>query len=434
MLWAMGSKGPGLPEKETKIGPNGETLPDGITWLPSGAYRWRVRVTYPDGTSDRLNKTARTKTAAVKARAKAKQEAEEGRRPVDSSLTIGEMVSEYMKGKEATWAPRTVWHNADMFQRHILPVLGHKRAAGVTPPDLRAYWESRKAAGLNESGQRHLYALLNGAYRRYIGDGILRDNPAAHARPAPPKRSGKLKAFQPEEADAFLAAALQDRWALPLAFMALTGMRIGEAVALRWHDITEDPKRPGVFLADVNKTRSEFKGKPYEGKPKTAAAERVFDLPPLALAIVQDMRRRVQIEAAAHGKGVGEYVFPSVSGEPMRHDTLRAVMERTCDRAGVPRLGPHGLRHTAASLALANGADVAAVSAALGHAQISTTLNIYRTPFERERRSVWVDMAAHALQAAKAEGAAEDPRPAKTESAAPKLRPKRRKGGPRHKK
>ena len=81
-----------------------------------------------------------------------------------------------------------------------------------------------------------------------------------------------MKAFTPEEAALFFAAALEDRWALPLAFMVLTGLRIGECVALTWSDVGTD--RAGGPVIKVNKSRTEARGKRYEGAPKTAAGVR----------------------------------------------------------------------------------------------------------------------------------------------------------------
>ena len=392
--------------------------------------RWRVRVKYPDGTSARPSGTARNVTAARKAVEAAKAEAEAGRRPLALALTVGEMVTEYMGAKRARWADRTSWNNDALYRRHVLPHLGGKRAAGIQPKDLRLYFETLQAGGLGDSGQRQVHVLLSGAYKRAIGDGLLRDNPAAYARPVKAARgAAKVKAFTPEELGRFITAALGDRWALPLAFLAMTGLRIGEALALTWEDYGEDPKEKGAYSVTVSKTRSEFEGKAYTGLPKTAAGVRGVALGVDGVALVEDMRRRVLLEAGAHGNGVGPYIFPSVDGRPMRQDTARAVMRRTCERAGVPLLSPHALRHSVATYHLAAGRDAVTVAAHLGHAQTSTTLNIYGHALPDNLRSMTLDRAALA-------GPAKEERPPQTASGpvpAPSAPvPRRpRKGGPR---
>ncbi|WP_420597026.1 tyrosine-type recombinase/integrase [Deinococcus sp.] len=365
-----------------------------IEQLPSGRYRWRVRVTYPDGTKERQAGTVRTKTEAQQAITKALQEAVAGQRPVTKSLTVGEMVREHMAAMRPTWAQRTYLNNLYLFEHYILPGLADKKAAGIQPKDLRAHFEKLGESGLGVSGQKQVRSLLSGAYKRAVGDGVLRENPTAYARPVATRQAAKVKAFTPDEAGRFFASALEDRWALPLAFMAVTGLRIGEAVALTWEDVGTD--RAGLPVVMVNKTRSEFQGQPYDGKPKTAAGVRAVPLSTDAAAIVEDMRRRVTVEADAHGKAVGplSYVFPSpLTGEAMAHDSLRNIMERTCRRAGLPLLSPHKLRHTFASMNLALGLPVGDVSAVMGHASTAVTMNFYQTSYEVGRRAVALNLS-----------------------------------------
>ncbi|WP_019588279.1 tyrosine-type recombinase/integrase [Deinococcus apachensis] len=416
-----------------------------IEELPSGRFRWRVWVTYPDGTRERRQGTVRTKTEAQRAIITAQKEAQEGVRPVSDRLTVGEMVTEYMAAKAGSWAPRTLWNNEKLYQRHVSPHLAHLKAAGVTPRALRAYFEGLNekrpdpATGktrppLGDSAQRQIHVLLTGAYKRAIGDGLLRENPAQHARPVKAAKAGlaKVKAFTPEELGRFIGAALEDRWALPLAFLAYTGLRIGEALALTWADLQEDTKAPGVSFVTVSKTRSEFEGKAYTGKPKTAAGVRRVYLPGEARQIVEDMRRRVGIEARAsgyQGEGLAPHapIFPSVDGRPMRQDTARHTMRRTCETAGVPLLSPHALRHSVATFHLSQGRDVVTVAAHLGHAQTSTTLNTYAHALPDRLRGMTLDLATLRGETAKEEGQAE----AAVPRLARKLGGRGRKGGPR---
>lgn len=211
------------------------------------------------------------------------------------------------------------------------------------------------------------------------------------------KKQRTKKAFTPEEARKFYAAALEDRWALPLPFMLLTGVRIGEAVALIWDDVNIEKDDLKAVYVLVNKTRSEHQGHVYENSHNTAAANRKVYLSEDAQELMKQVKERAILEAEGHGNGVGRFLFPSPrSGQPMKHDTLRGVMERICQVAGIPRLTPHGLRHSFTSLMHAQGGTLTSISAHLGHAQISTTLNIYRTVFDSERRGVTLNLSGQA--------------------------------------
>ena len=449
-LWGMTAKGEG--RARGRQGWHAGTIEE----LPSGRFRWRVRVKYPDGTHARVGGTVRTRTEAQKAIIQAQKEADEGKRPVSETLTVGEMVTEYMHAKRATWADRTAWHNEALYTRHVLPHLAHLKAAGVDPRRLRAYFQTlglpqkdpatgKSRPGLGYSAQRQIHVLLLGAYKRAIADGLLRDNPAMHARPLSPSKGGaavaaKVKHFKPEDLRRFIEAAKGERFALPLAFLALTGLRIGEALGLTWGDVKEEG---GAVFVEVSKTRSEFSGRYYEGGPKTAAGVRRVYLSPDALGIVEDMRRRVNIEARAtayRGRGVdvAAPLFPSTDGRPMRQDTLRAVMRRVCEAAGVPLLSPHALRHSTATFLISQGHDAPTVAALLGHAQVSTTLNIYAHALPDKLRGLAFGLADLRGEAAKedpADGQEEATKPGEDENVrtpAP-LRRKVRKAGPRRK-
>ncbi len=375
---------------------------------------------------------ARTKTEAQRAIIEIQTDSAAGQRPITQNLTVGQMVTEYMNAKKATWSDRTLWNNEALYARHIMPYMGYKIAAGIQAKDLRAYFETLTAGGLGDSGQRQIHVLLSGAYKRAIGDGLLRENPAQHARPVRAARAGpaRVKSFTPQEAARFFEAALNDRWALPLAFLAVTGLRIGEALALTWDDFQEDPKMKDTYFVDISKTRSEFEGRHYEGAPKTSAGRRRVYLSKDAISIIGDMRRRVKIEAQAHGNGVSPYIFPSTDGRPSRQDTARSVMRRTCKAAGVPLLSPHALRHTFTSVMHSQGLNVADLSAHLGHAQISTTLNMYRTVFDIERRGVTLNLSAVKQEAQAAEVEVASLVKTDTRTGLPALK-RSRKGGPR---
>ncbi|GGN27423.1 site-specific integrase [Deinococcus daejeonensis] len=436
-----------------------------VEQLPSGRWRWRVRVTYPDGTTARPTGTVNTKREGHEAVARTLQEAAQGKRPVSHSLTVGEMVTEFMRWKRATWADRTAWNNEALYTRHVAPHVAHLKAAGVTPARLREYFEllseevpvpgeeGKTRPRLGYSGQRQIHVLIHGAYARAIADGALRDNPAQYARPLSPSKGGtvtesKVKHFTPEDLARFVTVALGDRFAVPLAFLAYTGLRIGEALALTWGDLgTDDTGAPYV---SVSKTRSEFEGKTYTGGPKTAAGVRRVYLSGDALGIVEDMRGRVAREMRAtsyRGQGLkpSAPMFPAVDGRPLRQDTLRAVMRRTCAAAGVPVLSPHALRHSTGTYLISRGEDPVSVAALLGHAQVSTTLNIYAHALPGKLRGLGYGLAdlqgpqvraGDAAQGGGPDGAGDGgdvPGEGKTRGAVSPVRRAVRKGGPRRK-
>ncbi|MDP9764470.1 hypothetical protein QO006_001895, partial [Deinococcus enclensis] len=126
--------------------------------LPDGRVRWKVRVTYPDGSSKRPSGTARTMTAARQAVRDAQTKADQGQHPVARKLTVLEMVTEYMEAKRSIWSFRSYKNNEYLLEHYIKDALGARRAAGITPRALRDYFEG---LSLGSSGQNQVRSLLS---------------------------------------------------------------------------------------------------------------------------------------------------------------------------------------------------------------------------------------------------------------------------------
>lgn len=208
--------------------------------LPDGRVRWRVRVEYGNGESGRKSGTAKNQRAAEKAVAEAVAKAAAIADP-QQSPTISELVEQYIEDKSSEWKPRTAFNNRDIYTRHVLPTLGERKAGEIKPTALNKYYRDLEKKGLGFSGQNQISALLSGAYKWAIVNNLLTavQNPTLHARPKRGERARMRQAFTPEQAAAFYREAIKDGWAWPLVFMLLAGLRIGEAVGLRWENVEE---------------------------------------------------------------------------------------------------------------------------------------------------------------------------------------------------
>jgi integrase len=116
----------------------------------------------------------------------------------------------------------------------------------------------------------------------------------------------------------------------------------------------------------------------------TTKSDRVrsFDVDPRTVTALKVWHKRLAAEKLAAGEDwcgdlASGYLFVDEAGEPLRPDSLNTAFKKACKKAGVPRLSPHGLRHTAATLALARGVPPHVVQERLGHADISITLGLY---------------------------------------------------------
>jgi len=184
-------------------------------------------------------------------------------------------------------------------------------------------------------------------------------------------RQEKVKALDRGQLSALLAAALDSSPRLYPLFLTLarSGLRLGEALALRWEDL--DLERREIRVAQAI-TRTRVISTPKSGHGRTV------DMSAALRDVLQRHRQKLLEEAVAHGVEVAPWVFPSMSGQPLDHNNVNKAFKRMVKTAGLPlHHSPHDLRHTLASLLLQQGESPAYVQRQLGHASIQLTVDTY---------------------------------------------------------
>jgi integrase len=143
----------------------------------------------------------------------------------------------------------------------------------------------------------------------------------------------------------------------------LTGMRIGEILALRWKLVD---LLGGTLEVAENYSLGEF------GPPKTKSSRRVIPISSALRRVLENQRVRV------NPKTPDDLVFQSPKGTPLSDKNLyNRELAPACDRIGQPRISWHSFRHTHATLSHANGESLKTAQALLGHSDLETTLNVY---------------------------------------------------------
>ena len=180
-----------------------------------------------------------------------------------------------------------------------------------------------------------------------------------------PDKPMEAAVLTPVEITALIAAtAPAPDWRPAIAVLAYGGLRIGELLGLTWGDIELNRGRLLVrrqLCGDTGVLR----------EPKTARSQRFVELPSATISALKAWKLKCP-------KGELELVFPNTEGGPANHYNFRGrVFVPALRRAGLRRVRVHDMRHTCASLLIAAGCDIAAVSRQLGHANIATTLAVY---------------------------------------------------------
>ncbi|WP_135230375.1 tyrosine-type recombinase/integrase [Deinococcus fonticola] len=345
----------------------------------------------------------------------AREKARHGDMPRADNLTLDTLLESYRSymahdpqanedEKDRRWSFRTTLHNASLHATYIKPHLGSQKAGAITPKMLRSYYQKLTAQKLGNSGQRQIASLLSGAYKWAIAEELLppSQNPTRDAKPQRRKKvTAQVRSYDREQSIRLLEVCAKEPLGLPISFLLWTGLRIGELTALRRSDILV--QEDGTIAIAVTKTRSEFRSTVYENETKTKESNRLVFLEAEAVEILNRRLELSKIEAASTGQPETDYLFAFLRQPqrkagvakqqlPLLHNTLRQAMQRICDMAQVPRLSPHKLRHTRASLLVAEGHSITAISKHLGHAKISTTTDFYVHSNHEEQKKLRVSL------------------------------------------
>jgi integrase len=192
---------------------------------------------------------------------------------------------------------------------------------------------------------------------------------------APPIKRTEMQTLTPEQAKILMDAAKGDRLEALYVVAVTTGVRLGEMLALRWANVDLDRS---VLHVRENLERAEHGMR--IGTPKTEKSRRRIVLRSVAVTALREHRERQlgeRLKAGALWRDQ-DLVFPSTVGTPS--DPLRILKHEfkpMLERANLPRIRMHDLRHTAATLMRRAGVSIEVVSQVLGHADASTTMRIY---------------------------------------------------------
>ena len=254
--------------------------------------------------------------------------------------------------------------------KHIFPELGDLKLVDVTPAMLKRLLLSFQKAGYARSSQVLLHSILHSLFTMAFEDDSIPVNPMLKVKVPPMPKDAKPKDEHPQsltesELLHVLKSAAQEplKWQVYITLAADTGCRRGELCALQWQDISWKEAKITVCR---NLQYSTEKGI-YTTTPKNGKTRSV-DIGPDTLHLLRQLRK----EQA--GSCLSQWVFTQdASPEPMFPKTPTLYFATFGKKYGIPNFHPHLLRHTSASLALTNGADIVSVSKRLGHSSISIT-------------------------------------------------------------
>jgi integrase len=294
----------------------------------------------------------------------------------------------WLPAARATVKPSTFELYETIVATYIDPHIGSLRVQQVKGSHLNELY-----AKLAESGRkngtplaaktiRNVHTLLHRAFRDGMKWDMLTRNPADAADP-PKVTRPQPRYWNAEQVAAFLAATADDRLGPLWVTIATTGCRRGEALAFRWSDLNLD-----TGTASISRTLSWVRKAPTFTEPKSAASVRTVPLPAQTVAVLREQHRRQATERLAAGELWHDLglVFAQEDGRPIPPKRISYTFRRAVERAGLPYLSPHGLRHTFATVALEAGVLTKVVADVLGHSSATITADLYSHTTEPSTR------------------------------------------------
>jgi integrase len=329
----------------------------------SGEERYVVYWRDPDGSS------------RERAYATLKQ-AEAFKKEIETDLARGEYVDPNAgRRKYQDWAaewkttlstkkPKTIASYEEVLRTLVLPEFGGRRLNAIRPSQIRRWLGDLVDRGLSRSRIRQAFWVLSGSLKAAVLDDVIRRNPADRARDAlPGARTERQARFLTHDEVRRLVESCEEPWRTLITLLPFSGVRWGEAAALR----RGDPDLPGGKLV-VSRAASEIAGRMTFHEPKSGRNREAVLPDFVAEMLATHMDRTTGCD--------DDLLFTDSRGGPLRASNFRnRVFKPACVRAGLDQPHPtiHDLRHTCASLMIADGADLTMVKEQLGHASLSVT-------------------------------------------------------------
>jgi integrase len=315
----------------------------------------------------------------------------------DERLTVSHWLETWLNNvRPPATAPKT-WITYEAFVRlHLKPKLGHIRLVRLQPQDVRNFLSERLDSGLSARTVKHLRNTLRAALNQAISDDLIQRNAAAKVTP-PEIPPPVMDAYTPEEARKLLKSLQGHRLeALFTAAIGL-GLRMGECLGLQWSDIDFERGlltvrhnlqrvkrvRRGDVIRDGEARTERLLGQP---KGKKVCSLR---LPAIVLDALKRHRECQEDEhrlAGTRWKGDGGYVFTSSVGTPLEQKRVDRIFNDVTAAAGLRQLRFHDLRHSAASILIAQGVHPKAIQELLRHSSIQLTMDTYGHLFDQVQR------------------------------------------------
>ena len=301
-------------------------------------------------------------------------------------------------------APSTYKRYCRMLETRLLPYFGHFYINKIKPTDIMKFYYLlekdtqlvRKKGNNGSKTKKPLsgktilehHRLLRAMLHKAVYWQLIVANPAERVQP-PKARKPKRRSYDDEQTKILLEnlellPSEDTKYKVAIILTVFTGVRLGELMGLEWQDVDFKNgiisiNRSSQYLADMGV---------FTKVPKTESSIREIAIPEFIISLLKEYKLWYEEQKSVYGElwTDSDRLFVQADGKPMHPSTISKWFVKYVGQIGLPVINFHGLRHTNASLLVAQNIDIAVISARLGHAQISTTLDFYVHPLLSHNR------------------------------------------------
>ena len=301
-------------------------------------------------------------------------------------------------------APSTYKRYCRMLETRLLPYFGHFYINKIKPTDIMKFYDLlekdtqlvRKKGNNGSKTKKPLsgktilehHRLLRAMLHKAVYWQLIVANPAERVQP-PKARKPKRRSYDDEQTKILLENLEllpneDTKYKVAIILTVFTGVRLGELMGLEWQDVDFKNgiisiNRSSQYLADMGV---------FTKVPKTESSIREIAIPEFIVSLLEEYKLWYEEQKSIYSElwTNSDRLFVQADGKPMHPSTISKWFVKYVGTIGLPVINFHGLRHTNASLLVAQNIDIAVISARLGHAQISTTLDFYVHPLLSHNR------------------------------------------------
>ena len=274
--------------------------------------------------------------------------------------------------------PLTLQSYRASIKNHIVPAIGAMELQAVKGTHIQRLYNSMTRAGLSAKTVKNTSAIMHKAFSVALKQGIIAANPCDAAE-LPKAERKEIHPLADDEIPLFLSAIDGSPMRNAYALCLFAGLREGECLGLSWGQVDFEKGRITISQ-QLQKVRTESREK-YQITPSTKSGKpRTIQPPAIAFEYLRAERVKQlenRLRAGPAWSNPDDLVFTDEVGRHYAIHTFYKRFKAIAASIGRPDARPHDLRHTAATVAIASGADIKSVQDLLGHSTASFTLNVY---------------------------------------------------------